>query len=325
MKTPLSILDLVFINDGSDAKTALDNSVIAAQAAEQLGYKRLWVAEHHNMPGIGSAATSVVIGHLAAHTKTIRVGAGGIMLPNHSPLVIAEQFGTLATLYPGRIELGLGRAPGTDQRTMRALRREPMAAQSFPDDVVELQQLFSEEAKHNVVQAFPGSGLEVPLWILGSSTFGAQLAAQLGLPYAFASHFAPAQLDEALAVYRRYFRPSKQLDKPYAMIGANIVAADTDEEARFHFTSLQQAFTNMTRGKRGQFPKPINDIETYWSPTEKAMASQMLECSIVGQKETVRIGLQRLIEKTQADEVMLTSSIYDLESRLKSLAIVASL
>ncbi len=325
MKTPLSILDLVFINEGSDAKTALDNSVIAAQTAEALGFKRLWVAEHHNMPGIGSAATSVVIGHLASHTKSIQVGAGGIMLPNHSPLVIAEQFGTLATLYPGRIELGLGRAPGTDQRTMRALRREPMAAQSFPDDVVELQQFFSEEAKYNAIQAFPGAGLEVPLWILGSSTFGAQLAAQLGLPYAFASHFAPAQLDEALAVYRRYFKPSKQLDKPYAMIGANIVAADTDEEARFHFTSLQQAFTNMTRGKRGQFPKPINDIETYWSPPEKAMASQMLECSIVGSKETVRTGLQRLIEKTQADEVMLTSSIYDLEARLKSLKIISSL
>ena len=325
MTTPLSILDLVFINDGSDAKTALDNSVIAAQTAEALGFKRLWVAEHHNMPGIGSAATSVVIGHLAAHTKSIRVGAGGIMLPNHSPLVIAEQFGTLATLYPGRIELGLGRAPGTDQRTMRALRREPMAAQSFPEDVVELQQFFSEEAKFNVIQAYPGAGLEVPLWILGSSTFGAQLAAQLGLPYAFASHFAPAQMDEALAVYRRYFKPSKQLDKPYAMIGANIVAADTDEEARFHFTSLQQAFTNMTRGKRGQFPKPITDIETYWSPPEKAMASQMLECSIVGSKETVRSGLQRLIEKTQADEVMLTSSIYDLEARLKSLKIISSL
>jgi luciferase family oxidoreductase group 1 len=325
MKHALSILDLVFINQGSNAKTALDNSVRAAQKAEDLGFNRIWVAEHHNMPGIGSAATSIVLSHLASHTKKIKIGAGGIMLPNHSPLVIAEQFGTLETLYPGRIELGLGRAPGTDQKTMRALRREPMGAQSFPDDVLELQQYFSKNAVHNLIQAFPGSGLKVPLWILGSSTFGAQLAAKFGLPYAFASHFAPSQLEEAVSIYRRYFTPSEQLDKPYVIIGANVIAADTDAEAKVLFTSIQQAFTNMTRNARGQFPKPIADIDSYWSPPEKAFASQMLECSVVGSKETVAKGLDDLFKKTKADEIMITSSIYDIEARLLSLEIIASL
>lgn len=321
MKIPLSILDLVFINQGSDVKAAFDHSLRHARRADELGFNRLWVAEHHNMSGIGSAATAVVIGLLASHTKNIRVGAGGIMLPNHSPLVIAEQFGTLETLYPGRIDLGLGRAPGTDQKTMRALRTDHMSSGNFPQDVVELQKYFEENNNPNDVRAIPGNGLKIPLWILGSSTFGAQLAAELGLPYAFASHFAPAALDEALAIYRRYFKPSKQLQKPYAMVAANVVAADTDEEARFHFTSLQQAFTNMTRGTRGQFPAPISDIETYWNAPEKAMASTMLACSVVGSQETVRKGLEKLVARTGADEIMITTSLYDIEARLRSLEI----
>lgn len=325
MKTPLSILDLVFINQDSNVKVALDNSVRAAQKADELGFKRLWIAEHHNMPGIGSAATAVVIGHLASQTKNIRVGAGGIMLPNHAPLIIAEQFGTLETLYPGRIDLGLGRAPGSDQKTMHALRRESMGAHNFPQDVIELQSYFGSTAKNNLIQAFPGTGLEIPIWILGSSTFGAQLAAELGLPYAFAAHFAPTYLDEALTFYRRNFKPSKQLKKPYTIVCINVVAADTDEEARFHFTSLQQAFTNITRGARGQFPKPISDIETYWTPGEKLTAMQMLSYSFVGTKETAGKNLNSLIEKTQADEIMVTSSIYDIEARLNSLEILASL
>jgi len=285
----------------------------------------LWIAEHHNMPAIASAATSVVIGLLASQTKRIRVGAGGIMLPNHSPLVIAEQFGTLETLYPGRIDLGLGRAPGTDQRTMRALRREAMGGHNFPQDVIELQNYFSKEAEANAIKAVPGAGLEIPLWILGSSTFGAQLAAELGLPYAFASHFAPSSLYEALEIYRRYFKPSKQLAKPYAMVGVNVIAAETDEEARVLFTSIQQSFTNMTRGTRTSFPPPIADIETYWTQAEKAMASQMLSCSVVGSRETVRAGLEALIEKTKADELMIVCNVFDIEARLKSLEIIDSL
>ena len=274
---PLSILDLAFVPEGGTPADALRNTRDLAQHAEKWGYRRFWLAEHHNMVGIASAATAVVIGYVAANTRTIRVGAGGIMLPNHSPLVIAEQFGTLETLYPGRIDLGLGRAPGTDQRTLLALRRNPDSADSFPDDVLELQQFFEPAKQGQAVQAVPGAGLDVPLWILGSSLFGAQLAAILGLPYAFASHFAPAALIPALQEYRARFKPSKQLDQSYAAAGVNVFAAETDAEARRLFTSAQQQFTRMVRGTRGKLPPPIDDIETYWTPAEKEQASAMLK------------------------------------------------
>jgi luciferase family oxidoreductase group 1 len=275
------------------------------------------------MTGIASAATAVVIGHVAGGTHTIRVGSGGIMLPNHAPIVIAEQFGTLESLYPGRIDLGLGRAPGTDQRTLWALRRDPASADTFPQDVIELQALLGPLQPGQTVQAVPGTGLNVPIWILGSSLFGAQLAAMLGLPYAFASHFAPHALMQALEIYRAKFEPSQQLDRPYAMVGANVIAADTDAEARRLFTSIQQSFTNIFRGTRGQLPPPIDDIEAYWSPIEKAQASNMLACSFVGSPETIRAGLLRFIERTGADEVMVASAIYDHPARLRSYEILA--
>jgi luciferase family oxidoreductase group 1 len=314
----LSILDLVFINQNSHPQVALHNSLRLAQRAEELGYTRFWVAEHHNSASIASAATSVVIGFLASGTKKIRIGAGGIMLPNHSPLVIAEQFGTLEALYPGRIDLGLGRAPGTDQKTLRALRRDPMTSQNFPQDVQELQYYFQDVAEKQPIQAVPGGGLHVPLWILGSSTFGAQLAAALGLPYAFASHFAPDSLGEAIHIYREAFRPSKQLKKPHLAVGVNVIAADTDKEAQFLFTSMQQSFANLHRDQRGQFPPPIKDIETYWSPQEKMMASHMLNYSVVGSPETVRKGLKEVYAQTNADELIVVGSIYDIEARIKS-------
>jgi luciferase family oxidoreductase group 1 len=324
MTRPLSILDLAFVPEGSTPRDALRNTLDLARHAERWGYTRFWLAEHHNMVGIASAATSIVIAHVAAGTRTIRVGAGGIMLPNHSPLVVAEQFGTLESLFPGRIDLGLGRAPGTDQRTLRALRRDPMSAESFPRDVVELQSYFADLQPGQAVQSVPGTGLHVPLWILGSSLFGAQLAAALGLPYAFASHFAPDDLMPALATYREGFRPSKQLDRPYAMVGANVIAADTDEEARRLFTSAQQAFTNMFRGARGQLPPPIDDIDRYWTPIEKAQASRMLACSFVGSEATVREGLERLVEETGADEVIVAAAIFDHSERLRSYEILAN-
>jgi luciferase family oxidoreductase group 1 len=286
------------VPDVASPGDALRNSLDLARHAERLGYRRFWLAEHHNMIGIASAATSVVIGHVAGGTNKIRVGAGGIMLPNRSPLVIAEQFGTLATLYPDRIDLGLGRAPGTDQQTLRALRRNPMSADTFPQDVLELQALLGPLQPGQTVQAVPGTGTNVPLWILGSSLFGAQLAAMLGLPYAFASHFAPDALMPALQVYREQFQPSTQLDRPYAMVGVNVIAAETDVEARGLFTSAQQAFTNMLRGTRGKLPAPIEDIETYWSPMEKAHATNMLSCSVVGSPGTIRRGIEELIERT---------------------------
>lgn len=323
--TTLSILDLVFINKGSTPKGALENSAKLAQLAEELGYNRLWVAEHHNMPSIASAATSVVVGFLASQTKKIRVGAGGIMLPNHSPLVIAEQFGTLASLYPDRIDLGLGRAPGTDQKTMRALRRDHTSSNSFPEDVQELQAYFETPTDQTKIQAIPGSGLQIPLWILGSSTFGAQLAAHLGLPFAFASHFAPDSLIDALNIYRGNFKPSKQLQKPYVMIGLNVIAADTDKQARYLFTSIQQAFANMNRSVRGPFPPPIDDIEAYWTPQEKLMASHMLSYSVVGSKETIERGLEEVLKKTKADEIMAVTSIYDLNAKMRSLEILSEL
>ena len=320
---PLSILDLVPVTQGATPRDALRKSLDLARHAEHFGYRRYWVAEHHNMTGIASAATAVVIGYLAGGTSTIRVGAGGIMLPNHAPLVIAEQFGTLESLYPGRIDLGLGRAPGTDQPGLRALRRDPDRADEFPQDVQELQAFLAPVQRGQIVQAVPGGGLDVPLWILGSSTFGAQLAAQLGLPYAFASHFAPDALTEALAVYRARFQPSRQLEKPYAMIGVNVVAADTDEEARYLFTTVQQAFTNLARGRPGPQQPPIKDIEQYWSPSEKLRASHMLTYAVVGAPDTVREGLQRLVSTTKADEMMVVSNIYDHAKRVSSYEIVS--
>jgi luciferase family oxidoreductase group 1 len=321
--TSLSVLDLAPVPQGSTPAEALRNTLDLAQHAEAWGYNRYWVAEHHNMVGIASAATSVVIGYIAGGTRTIRVGAGGIMLPNHSPLVIAEQFGTLASLYPGRIDLGLGRAPGTDQRTLLALRRDPASSERFPQDVLELQALLGPVQPGQFLQAVPGADTNVPLWILGSSLFGAQLAAMLGLPYAFASHFAPDALMRALQVYRENFKPSEQTDNPYAMIGVNVIAADTDEEARRLFTSPQQAFTNLFRGTRGKLLPPIDDIESYWSPSEKIQASNMLQCSVVGSRRAVRDELARLIEQTGADELMVAAAIYDHGARLRSYEILA--
>ena len=321
----LSILDLAFVPEGGTPADALRNTRDLAQHAEKWGYRRFWLAEHHNIVGIASAATAVVIGYVAANTRTIRVGAGGIMLPNHSPLVIAEQFGTLETLYPGRIDLGLGRAPGTDQRTLLALRRTPDSAESFPDDVLELQQFFEPAKQGQPVQAVPGAGLDVPLWILGSSLFGAQLAAILGLPYAFASHFAPAALMPALQEYRSRFKPSKQLGQSYAAAGVNVFAAETDAEARRLFTSAQQQFTRMVRGTRGKLPPPIDDIETYWTPAEKEQASAMLKYSFVGSPDTVRSGLQQFVDETGVEELIVASAIYDHPARLRSYEILAQL
>lgn len=318
----ISILDLVYVNQNSTPKASLNDSLKLAKKAEELGYSRLWVAEHHNSIAIASAATAVVIGFLAAGTQKLRLGAGGIMLPNHSPLVIAEQFGTLETLYPGRIDLGLGRAPGTDQRTVQALRRDPMAAQNFPQDVQELQFYFDDVRENQAIQAVPGAGLKVPLWILGSSTFGAQLAASLGLPYAFASHFAPDALQEALQIYRKNFKPSKQLQKPYVAVGVNVIAADTDAQAKKLFTSQQQAFVNHIKGRKGLFPPAISDIEDFWSPQEKARVSSMLRYSVVGSPTTLQNGLETIFEETQADELITVSPIFDVEDRMKSLEIV---
>jgi luciferase family oxidoreductase group 1 len=321
---PLSVLDLAPIAEGSDAGQALRNSLDLARHAERWGYRRFWLAEHHNMPGIASAATSVVIGYVAAGTSTIRVGAGGIMLPNHAPLVIAEQFGTLAALFPGRIELGLGRAPGTDQLTARALRRSLASdPDEFPQDVQELMAYFRPAGPGQHVQAVPGAGLDVPIWILGSSLFGAQLAAGLGLPYAFASHFAPAQMMEAVQLYRRRFRPSAQLAQPYVMLGLNLFAAETDEEARLLLTSLQQAFVNLRRGRPQRLQAPIPGFESQLTPLERAGLEQALSCSVVGSPETVRRGLEAFVARTGADEIMATGHIFDHAARLRSFEIAA--
>ena len=323
MKIPLSVLDLVPVREGDTPADALQLTLDLARHADRLGYQRYWMAEHHNMLGIASAATSVVIGFVAGGTQRIRVGAGGIMLPNHSPLVIAEQFGTLASLYPGRIDLGLGRAPGTDQHTLRALRRSPSSADSFPDDVIELQALLGPLREGQRIRAVPGAGTEVPLWILGSSLFGAHLAAALGLPYAFASHFAPDALEQAIAVYRQRFQPSAQLDKPYIMLGVSVVAADTDAEATRLLTTLQQQFTNMVRNTRGRMQPPIDDIEAYWSPAEKAHVNRMLACSFHGAPASVHDKLAAFIERTGADELMVTAPIYDHAARLHSYELLA--
>lgn len=322
--TPYSILDLSPIPQGSTAQQALANSLSLAQHAEQLGYQRYWLAEHHNMTGNASSATPVVIAHVASGTRRMRVGSGGVMLPNHSPLVIAEQFGTLACLYPDRIDLGIGRAPGTDPLTARALRRDLQESnEGFPQDVLELQSYLSREADELPVKAVPGMGTEVPIWILGSSLYGAQLAAHFGLPYAFASHFAPADLFDALAVYRQTFKPSRQLARPYAMVLVNVIAAPTDEEARHLFTSVQQHFVRMRRNTRGQLPPPIDNIEEFWNESERYFASQMLSCSVVGSQETIQRGLQQILAKTQADELMFAGQIFDHQSRLASFGIAA--
>lgn len=320
---PLSVLDLVPVVEGATPREALANSLDLARHAEHLGYRRYWVAEHHNMPAIASAATSVVIAYLAGGTSTIRVGSGGIMLPNHAPLVIAEQFGTLASIFPGRIDLGLGRAPGTDGKTLAALRRNPEDAANFPHDVQELQAFLAPVTEGQRIQAVPGGGTRVPLWILGSSTYGAQLAAMLGLPYAFASHFAPDALTEALAIYRARFRPSAQLERPFVMPTINIVAADNDTEARRQFTTIQMAFANIGRGKPALIKPPIDDIETFWSAEEKLRASHMLRYAIVGGPRTVREGLDRFAAATGADEIMVVSTLHDHEARKRSYEIAA--
>ena len=322
---PFSILDLSPIVEGSDAAQSFRNTVALAQHGERWGYQRYWLAEHHGMPGIASAATAVLIGHVAGATTTIRVGAGGIMLPNHSPLVIAEQFGTLASLYPGRIDLGLGRAPGSDQATARALRRNLGSdADEFPQDVVELIDYLSTAPKQPV-RAVPGIGTQVPVWILGSSLFGAQLAAVLGLPYAFASHFAPAQMQQAVAMYRANFKPSAQLGKPHVMLGFNVFAADTDEEAALLATSMQQAFVNLRLGRPGQLPPPVQGYVDSLGPQERAILSTVLSCSAIGAPDTVRAAMQAFVTRTGADELMVTSQIFDHAARLQSYAITASL
>jgi luciferase family oxidoreductase group 1 len=322
--TAASVLDLAPIPQGSDAGQSLRNTLDLAQHAERWRYSRYWVAEHHGMPGIASAATAVVIGHVAGGTKTIRVGAGGIMLPNHSPLVIAEQFGTLASLFPGRIDLGLGRAPGTDPITSRALRRNlATSADEFPQDVLELMDFFAG-SPDQPVRAVPGAGLDVPIWILGSSLFGAQLAAALGLPFAFASHFAPAQMEEAIGLYRARFRPSARLQRPYVMLGFNVFAADTDEEANVIATSVQQAFINLRMGKPSQLPPPVPGFARRLGPQQVAILESVLTCSAIGSPSRVREQVAAFVARTGADELMITSMVYDHAARLRSYEIAAT-
>ncbi len=322
---PYSLLDLSPIVEGGDAGQAMRNSLALAQHAERLGYRRFWLAEHHNMPGIASAATAVLIGYVANGTSTIRVGSGGIMLPNHSPLVVAEQFGTLASLFPGRIDLGLGRAPGTDQSTARALRRSATqdTADAFPQDVEELQAYFDDPRPGQRLRAVPGAGLKVPLWLLGSSLFSAQLSAAMGLPFAFASHFAPGFMRQAVDLYRKTFQPSEQLSKPHVMLGLNVFAADSDAQARRLFTSLQQQFLALVRGSPGPIRPPVDNIELLWTETEATHIRRSLACSVVGDPEGVRNGLRAFVEELQPDELMLTAQIYDHEARLRSFEIAA--
>jgi luciferase family oxidoreductase group 1 len=320
----LSVLDLSPIIVGGDASLALANTLDLARHAERWGYKRFWLAEHHNMTGIASAATAVAIGHVAGGTKTIRVGAGGVMLPNHAPLVIAEQFGTLEALYPGRIDLGLGRAPGTDQRTAQALRRTLQSdPNAFPRDVAELQHYFSPVEPGQFVQAVPGAGLKVPLYILGSSLFGAQLAAMLGLPYAFASHFAPAAMMQALKLYRAEFEPSEQLDEPYAMVGFNVFAGESDEEGELLSSSSQQSFLNLRRGQAGPLPPPIEDFADGLTLPEKQVLEETLSCAVAGSAATIKAGIEEFAHRTQADELIVTSHVFDHTKRLRSFEILA--
>jgi luciferase family oxidoreductase group 1 len=321
---PLSVLDLSPVPEGSTAGQALRNSIDLARHAEALGYRRYWMAEHHNMPGIASAATSVALAHVAVATSTIRIGAGGIMLPNHAPLLIAEQFGTLAALHPGRVDLGLGRAPGSDQIAARAMRRNLAAdVDQFPADVVELMSYFHAAEPGQVLQAVPGAGEDVAVWILGSSTYGAQLAAHLGLPYAFASHFAPGQMKDAMAIYRERFRPSDRLAAPHVMLGVNIFAADTDAEARRLFSSQQQAFVNLRRGRPGKLPPPVDDFEAGLDRYGRAMLADALSCSVVGGPQSVRDGLAAFVASTGADELMVTAQIFDHAARKRSFDILA--
>ncbi|MGH8075441.1 MAG: LLM class flavin-dependent oxidoreductase [Lysobacter sp.] len=320
---PYSLLDLAPVTEGSDTSQAFAHTLDLARNAERLGYHRYWLAEHHNMPGIASAATSVLIGHVAGGTSTIRVGAGGIMLPNHSPLQVAEQFGTLASLYPDRIDLGLGRAPGTDQATMRALRRYVDGADTFPQDVVELLHYFQPAEPGQAVRAVPGAGLEVPVWLLGSSLFSAKLSAALGLPFAFASHFAPDAMDQALALYHREFTPSARLQKPYAMLALNVVAAESDAEARRLFTTQQQSFVNLRRGRPGLVPPPIDDIESWWTPIEKHGVERALACSVIGDADTVKQGIAAFVERHRPDELLLTANVFDHAARVRSFEIAA--
>jgi luciferase family oxidoreductase group 1 len=318
----LSVLDLAPVVEGSTTREALQNSLDLARHTERLGFNRFWLAEHHNMPGIASAATAVVIAHVAAGTSKIRVGAGGIMLPNHAPLMVAEAFGTLAELHPGRIDLGLGRAPGTDQATMRALRRYMGGADTFPQDVVELMGWFEPPVPGQTVTATPGNGAEVEMWILGSSLFGAQLAAHLGLPYAFASHFAPGDMMGAIQIYRERFKPSPRLQEPYVMLGLNVIGADTDEDAKLQFTSIQQAFANLRLGRPGKMPPPKADLQL--DPMVEHGIAQALSCSVVGGPEKVKQGIGEFIARTGADELMVTGSIWDHQKRLRSFEIAAA-
>lgn len=323
---PFSILDVVPVIQGNTHKSAMENSLALAQHAEKLGYKRFWISEHHNTDSLVSSATPLLIGYLAENTKTIRVGSGGVMLPNHAPLIVAEQFGTLATLYPDRIDLGLGRAPGTDQNTARALRRERMeTVNDFPNDVQELQQYFSTTNQNSLVRAIPGEGLEVPLYLLGSSTYSAQLAGALGLPYAFASHFAPTHLHDALRLYHSQFETSKQLTKPYAMACINVVVADTDEEAEYLATSLKLFMLNIIRNTRSPLPPPVESMEGLWSPMEEAHVSKMMQYTFVGSKETIRKKMLGFISETRVDELIIAAYIHDQNARLRSFELLSEI
>jgi len=315
---PLSVLDLAPVCEGATPGQAFANMLDLARHAERWGYRRYWLAEHHNMPGIASAATSVLIGHVAGGTSTIRVGAGGIMLPNHSPLQVAEQFGTLASLYPGRIDLGLGRAPGTDHATARALRRYFDSADQFPQDVSELLHYFEPAQPGQAVQAVPGAGIDVPVWLLGSSLFSARLSAAMGLPFAFASHFAPDAMDEAVALYRRDFRPSAHLREPWAILALNVVASESEARSRRLFTTQQQSFVNLRRGRPGRIPPPVDDIEAFWEPHEKAGVERALACTVLGDPAQVGEGLAAFAARHRPDEMMLTANIFDHAARLRS-------
>ncbi|MGM4911745.1 LLM class flavin-dependent oxidoreductase [Rhizobium sp. 768_B6_N1_8] len=323
---PFSILDLSPVAEGTTISQSFEASKRMAQKAEEFGYTRFWMAEHHGMPGVASAATSVILGQIGAVTKTIRIGSGGVMLPNHAPLVIAEQFGTLEALFPGRVDLGLGRAPGTDMRTAQALRRNLDAgANSFPNDVVELQQLLGTPIENQAILAVPGNDSHIPIWLLGSSLYSAQLAAMLGLPFAFASHFAPDMLLDAIAIYRDRFQPSSELDKPYVMVGVMGAVAETDEEAQYHFTSAQQQFVNLRRNVRGPFPRPVRDMDAFWSPMEKMNVEHTLRYAVVGSPATAEAQLNEFLKETQADEVIISMPIHDIEARLKSVELFAGL
>lgn len=324
---PLSVLDLAAVKEGSNPRESFQNSVQLAQHVEKLGFNRYWLAEHHNMPGIASSATSVIMGHIAEKTERIRVGAGGIMLPNHATIVIAEQFGTLESLFPGRIDLGLGRAPGSDQATAYALRRTlGMSVEDFPMQVNELQDYFSDEPVSRV-KAVPGQGLDIPIWLLGSSDFSARLAAQKGLAFSFASHFAPAYTIPALRLYRENFQPTEKMEKPYAMVGVNVIAADTDEMAQYIATSQQQQFLSIRKGNPTKLQPPVENMDEVWTPMEKAAVEQSLDprTTIIGSKETVRKGLEAFLNETQADEMIISGQIYHMEDRLRSYEIVAEL